>query len=285
MRIWKYHGLGNDFLILDAPLCRAEDAIALCDRRRGLGADGVLWHRPSEDAAAEMIIFNADGSRPQMCGNGLRCFVRWLVEQGRAELGEVPVRTDAGLRTSRLTTPPREPGEAGAVEVQVDMGRARFDRESVPMKGEGESIEVLEVEGRSLRLRGVSMGNPHAVVQVKGDTLEAARTLGDSLSHHSLFPEQCNAGFAHLRSDDSVSLTVWERGCGITQACGTGAAAAVAALSRDFPRLLGKEVAVDLPGGRLIIVVPSDPDAGVSMQGAAVRLFEVEVEPWWRASR
>lgn len=292
MKFSKYHGLGNDFLIVDGTSpafdLSPEAVVRLCDRRRGVGADGVLVYARDPDARVpSMVIYNADGSRPQMCGNGLRCFVRWLVDVGYADVGDIAVATDAGLRVSTLAGRPEGNGEDGAAQVSVDMGAPVFDRSRVPML-EGDatntsSLHTLHIEGEHVRLRGVSMGNPHAVVQLADpDTMAAAKRLGEAVSKHPLFPEQCNAGFAWLDGledgEPQVRLTVWERGCGITDACGTGACAAVAALSQDHPVLVDRDVPVTLPGGTLVIRVPSD-GGGIVMRGPAVRLFEVE--SWW----
>jgi len=254
----KYHGIGNDFIIVDeanlATPMTAAWAQALCDRHRGLGADGVLVATaPGVTGRAKMTIFNADGSHAEMCGNGLRCFARWLVESGRQRGMAFVVDTDAGPRQCRVLTTPREDL---AIDVEIELGEASFVRSALPMIGTGPSVETLDVQGEAIEVRGVSMGNPHAVVRVSDpDTLGQAQRLGPELSTHKAFPQGVNAGFAYVRADGSVALTVHERGCGITQACGTGAGAAIAALSLEHSDWRGTTVAVDLPGGRLHVRV------------------------------
>lgn len=278
LRFAKYHGLGNDFVLLDAAALPSpitpERARALCERHTGIGADGVLLREPPSDprALCRMVVYNADGSRPQMCGNGLRCFALWLVDEGLAgdPTGELLVETDAGLRPCRLSDDGRL--------VTIAMGVPRLDRAALPMTGSGPAVEVLEVDGARLRLRGVSMGNPHAVVQVDTPTTRAqAERFGPVLVAHPLFPERTNVELAYVREDGSVELTVYERGVGITQACGTGAVATVAALAADLGEgFLARDVAVDLPGGRLSIHIERAADGAQGqswLTGPAVRVF------------
>jgi diaminopimelate epimerase len=253
LRFWKYHGLGNDFVVVEGevPMAPAR-AVALCDRRRGVGADGVLTVLPAtEGGTARMHIYNPDGSVAAMCGNGVRCVARHLAET-RAVVGDVVVETDSGPKRCEIH---RAEGEIDAVT--VDMGRARV---------EGAQEFVVGVERvRALR---VSMGNPHAVI-LDGPDAERAGIIGPAIE--AQVPGGVNVGFARAQ-DSTVDLVVWERGAGLTEACGTGAcAAAVAALHEG--RLTGRSpVTVRLPGGALEITV--DDDLGVRMKGAAEKVFE-----------
>jgi len=255
LRFWKYHGLGNDFVVVEgtAPMSPAR-AVALCDRRRGIGADGVLTILPArEGGAAYMHIYNPDGSVAAMCGNGIRCVARHLAET-RGLDGEVVVETDSGPRGCTVHR-----GASGVDSVTVDMGRARI---------EGSQEFVIGVERvRALR---VSMGNPHAVVLDSPDTSRAG-TLGPAIE--AQVPGGVNVGFGRA-AGASIDLVVWERGAGLTEACGTGACAAVVAALHEG-RLAGPgPISVRLPGGTLEIAVA--PDLSVRMKGPAEKVFEGE---------
>jgi len=253
LRFWKYHGLGNDFVVVEGSALLSPDRAArLCDRRRGIGADGVLTILPArEGGAAYMHIFNSDGSVAAMCGNGIRCVARHLAET-RALEGEIVVETDSGPRTCTVHR-----GPSGVDAVTVDMGRARI-----------EGPQEFVVGAERVRTLRVSMGNPHAVV-LDGIDGSRAGTLGPAIE--AQVPGGVNVGFGQA-AGSSVDLVVWERGAGLTEACGTGAcAAAVAALHEGLLAGAGP-VTVRLPGGALEISV--DPDLAVRMRGPAERVFE-----------
>lgn len=254
----KVEGLGNDFLLFDlraradlegwiARLARA--APTLCDRRRGVGGDGLLLVTPprSATATASMIVINHDGSRPEMCGNGLRCVAAQVAPVG----ARCTIDTDAGpLSCARVSDG----------HVEVDMGAAELLGVRTPAAAP--SREFL----------AVSMGNPHAVAFVgEGEEPEAlARTLGPGVERDPLFPHRTNVEFARV-DGDVITLWVWERGCGITEACGTGACAtAAAAVARGFVAA-DRELVVRLPGGPLQIRVPTR--GGVIMRGPAHAVF------------
>jgi diaminopimelate epimerase len=255
----KYHGLGNDFVLVDGPLMDADRARRLCDRRRGVGADGVMTVLPprTPGAAARMHIYNSDGSVAAMCGNAIRCLARHLAEQ-RGLAGALVIDTDSGPKTCTVH---RGPG--GEVEaVSVEMGPAR-------LLGE----EVFRVAGESLRAVRVSMGNPHAVL-FDEPTRARAAAIGPDLERS--VPGGVNVGFARA-SPSGIDLVVWERGAGLTDACGTGAcAAAVASVSRGLVPA-GEPVEVRLPGGALRITVARDL-VGVTMRGPATRAFAGEAD-------
>ncbi|GMV41004.1 MAG: diaminopimelate epimerase [Myxococcales bacterium] len=258
----KYHGLGNDFLLVDGrgerPLARAT-AIAMCNRRFGIGADGVLIAEhagPGEDAHIRMRIVNPDGTEPEMCGNGLRCFVKYAVDRLEVWSNPLRVQTGAGLRVCDWTR-----GADGLVDmVSVSMGPPMMDRALVPMTGDGPSTGVtlpLSEGGAPLVADGVSMGNPHAVLFGSADPDRAA-SLGPQIQALPLFPEGVNVGFAEVVGPRHLRLVVYERGCGLTLACGTGACAAVAAATRRGQLTAGDDVRVDLPGGSLAIRLAPD---------------------------
>jgi diaminopimelate epimerase len=260
LNFWKYQGLGNDFVVVEsAEPMDAARAVRLCDRRRGVGADGVLSVLPprSPGAAASMHVFNSDGSVAAMCGNGLRCVARHLAEQ-RGLQGELVVDTDAGPRRCRVH---REPG--GAVEaVSVEMGPARWQGQ-----------EDFAPAGERLRAHRVSMGNPHAVFFGEASR-ERAEKLGPAVER--AVPGGVNVGFAAVRGG-GIDLVVWERGAGLTDACGTGACAAAVAAVKEGLLPAGPPIEVRLPGGALQVAVAPDL-VGVTMRGPAERAFEGRTE-------
>jgi diaminopimelate epimerase len=282
----KVHGLGNDFLIADLramDAARAQDpdiVRALCDRRFGVGADGVLAILPSQDADARMRVLNADGSEAEMCGNGLRCVVKHLYERDPAlRRSSLVIETGAGSLSCDVQA------SAGVVTtVTVDMGRPRLLRGEIPMTGPAHERCVaasLPIEGLSaLAVTAVSMGNPHAVAFVdrSGAELRAlAETVGPGIENHAWFPQRTNAEFAHVCKADEIELVVWERGCGITLACGTGACATAVAACLNGHARPGVEITVHLLGGDLAVTVAEDLGA-VFMRGPATHVFDADID-------
>jgi diaminopimelate epimerase len=258
LRFAKYQGLGNDFVVVEGPLMDAARARRLCDRRRGVGADGVLTVLPPRGGgAAFMHVYNADGSVAAMCGNGIRCVARWLADR-RGLDGTVVIETEAGPRACTLH---RGPG--GEVEsVSVEMGPARVEGE-----------QDFTVGGERLHALRVSLGNPHAVFFDRA-TRERAGAVGPFVE--AAVPGGVNAGFAAAR-DGGIDLVVWERGSGLTDACGTGACAAAVAAARTGRVRAGAPVEVRLPGGPLTVTVAEDLQR-VTMRGPAARVFEGETD-------
>jgi diaminopimelate epimerase len=280
----KYHGLGNDFLVVDlrggdpAGVQRLEVARALCDRRFGVGGDGVLAILPSHAADCRMRVLNSDGSEAEMCGNGIRCVAKHLVDRDPALRGraQVSVETLAGVMLCGVR------GEGGLVrEVSVEMGRPRLSRAEIPMSGPaGEPFVDQPVEGVERRATAVSMGNPHLVffVEESGPALRAlAERAGPALERHAWFPRRTNVEFARVDGDGSLELVVWERGVGITLACGTGACATAVAACLTGRAERGRELRVRLLGGELAITVAEDL-AGVTMRGPATFVFDGSVD-------
>lgn len=264
----KYEGTANDFLVVDAAALGAhvlstDEVVALCDRHRGVGGDGVLvvgW----DGARGSMRVVNADGSVPEMCGNGLRCVAAHLVRTGRAGESFV-VDTDAGPHRCRVER------RGAELEVEIEMRVPSLAPAEVPVVSDAPLRDaVLEVDGRSLHFTAVSMGNPHAVTfDAVGDDRLA---LGPRVERDPRFPSGVNVGFASLR-DGGLALDVYERGAGWTQACGTGAcAAAVAAVETGrLPR--GATIPVTLPGGTLQITVGAVGER-VHLRGPARFVFD-----------
>lgn len=274
---WKYHGLGNDFIVIDATsgglLVESGQARQLCERHTGIGADGVLTVLPASQADFRMHIYNADGSEPDMCGNGIRCFVKYLIDQGRAQRSSVRVETGAGILDCRAHV-----GSDGRVaSVAVDMGKVELERERIPMQGEGRCLgEKIDLGELSFEVSALRVGVPHLVLFDKAD-LALARQRGPQLENHPLFPERTNVDLAEIKNRRELDLVVWERGCGITLACGTGACATVTAACLADRVDYDQEVRVNLPGGTLFVKVQNDLGA-VWMRGPAEEVFRGEVE-------
>lgn len=275
MRFAKYHGLGNDFVLLDRlfggePIEPAH-AVRLCDRRRGIGADGVLTILPSSRGVARMHVTNSDGSVAQMCGNGLRCVARYLVDEAGLRRDTLPIETDAGVLVCKVS---RQDGRVA--EIAVDMGAPELEAAMIPVRaGPGRFLrQPLEVAGRSVVGTAVSMGNPHLVLFEEAAAL--APTLGPLLERHPLFPERANVEFAAVEGE-GLAVAVWERGAGLTEACGTGACAAMVAAVLEGRLPADEERPVRLAGGTLHVRVLPDLSR-VWMRGPAVRVFAGEVE-------
>jgi diaminopimelate epimerase len=270
LRFTKMHGAGNDFVVLDGirdalpPI--APIAAQLCDRHFGIGADQLLVVRPSQAADFRMEIWNADGSQVEMCANGIRCFYKYLWDTGHTHAREIRVETLSGVVRPRW---------AGPDLVTVDMGRPVLAPAKIPTRlgsGDGPVLDVpLEVPGERLRVSSVSMGNPHAVVNVADPDTAPIERLGPAIEHHEAFPNRVNVEFITVVSRTLLRQRTWERGTGETLACGSGAcAAAVVSILRG---VTDRRVRVELRGGSLEIAWPAD-DAHVEMTGPAAHVFE-----------
>lgn len=286
MRFAKYHGLGNDFLVVDLREVSTADAdavqaahnvVALCDRQFGVGGDGVLAVLPSATADARMRVLNSDGSEAEMCGNGIRCVAKELYERGGLRKPELAIDTGAGRLICAI-----DAADGVARSVTVAMGTPRLQRQEIPMTGPaGERCieQAFEIAGTSRAITCVSMGNPHAVTFIGAgqDALQLAGTTGPLVEHHPWFPNRTNAEFAHLKSRREIDLVVWERGCGITLACGTGACATAVAAIVTGRADEATPIRVNLPGGTLEITVQVGL-AGVAMQGPATHVYDGEID-------
>ncbi len=265
----KMHGAGNDFVVLDGvrgelppiePLARE-----ICDRRFGIGCDQLLVVRPSRSADFAMEIWNPDGSRAEMCANGIRAFYRYVRSRGLASADEISVETLGGIV---------HPRSAGRELVAVEMGTPVLAPAKIPTRlgaGDGPVLDVpLRVDGERLVVSSVSMGNPHCVLYVDDVTRAAVERLGPRIEHHDAFPNRVNVEFVQVIGRDHLRQRTWERGTGETLACGSGAcAAAVVSMLRGVAE---RRVAVELRGGTLGIEWPAD-DASVLMTGPAVEVF------------
>jgi diaminopimelate epimerase len=265
----KMHGAGNDFVVLDGltrelpPL--EPIAARLCDRHFGIGADQLLVVRASRAADFRMEIYNADGSQVEMCANGIRCFYKYLRDRGLTRADEIAVETLSGVVRPRWL---------GKDRVRVDMGRPVFEPAKIPTTlaaGDGPVLDVpLEVGGRTLRVSSVSMGNPHAVIEVEDPDAVPVSELGPRIERHPAFPNRVNVEFVAPAGRGRLRQRTWERGTGETLACGSGAcAAAVVSMLRGR---VDRVVLVELRGGALEIEWPGQ-DAHVFMTGPAAEVF------------
>lgn len=271
----KMHGLGNDFVVIDdraQELDLDPDAIAwMCDRNFGIGGDGLILVRPSESGDADyfMAYYNADGSQAEMCGNGIRCFAKYVVDHGivTADSTSLRVGTLAGVKPITFTRT-----ADGTLDVAtVDMGEPVLTPSLIPTTFSGEQVFEcpLETELGTFRITAVSMGNPHAVIWVDDVDSAPVAEVGPVIENHPAFPQKTNVEFAQYVGEDFIRLRVWERGVGETLACGTGACATLVA--GTLACVVGREATVELPGGELRI--RWDESGAVYMTGPAVGVF------------
>ena len=273
---WKMHGVGNDFVVIDNMEWQIPEdelgkaAVKLCHRHFSVGADGILYIYGSNVADARMRIFNADGSEAEMCGNGVRCFAKYCIENGIIEKKkELKVETLAGVKTLWLET------KSGKVtSAKVDMGEYSLERRRIPIAGRGEFVnQDLNVDGKVYKVTCVSVGNPHCVTFVDDTDSFPVGTVGPKIENHEKFPAGINAEFAKVLNRKEIKLRVWERGVGETLACGTGTCATVVAA--NILGKVGNVCTVHLLGGDLLIELRGKR---IFMTGAAEKAFEGTAE-------
>ena len=272
MEFTKMQGLGNDYVYVNCFKEKIENpsemAVKVSDRHFGIGSDGLILIKPSEVADFEMEMYNADGSRGEMCGNGIRCVAKYVYDYGLTDKTSISVETLGGIKYLDLTV------EHGKVTlVKVDMGTPILKPELIPIVAKGETVidEPIMVGGKEYHMTGVSMGNPHAVIyvdDVKGLDLEK---IGPKFENHERFPKRINTEFVHCIDRQTVEMRVWERGSGETLACGTGACAV--AVSSILNNLTDTQVTVKLLGGDLQIEWDREKDR-VFMTGPAKVVFD-----------
>ena len=252
MKFTKMHGIGNDYVYVNCFTETVEDpekvAKFVSDRHFGIGSDGLILIRPSETADFEMDMYNSDGSRGAMCGNGIRCVAKYVYDYGLTDKTSIRVSTRSGIKQLELTV---EDGKVS--QVKVDMGAPILEAARIPVRTEQEQVvsQPITVQGREFEMTCVSMGNPHCVVPVKDvDGLDLEK-IGPCFEHHTCFPDRVNTEFIRVIDRNTVQMRVWERGAGETWACGTGACAvAVACILNGWTE---EEVLVKLRGGDLKI--------------------------------
>lgn len=272
MKFTKMHGLGNDYVYVNCFEEKIDNPPAVArfvsDRHFGIGSDGLIMINPSKTADFEMEMYNADGSRGEMCGNGIRCVAKYVYDYGLTDKTQISVETLGGIKYLDLTV------EDGKVSlVKVDMGKPELEADLIPIISEREQVidEPIEVDGKEYHMTGVSMGNPHAVIyvdDVKGLDLEK---IGPKFENHERFPKRINTEFVHCIDRQTVEMRVWERGSGETLACGTGACAV--AVSSILNNLTDTQVTVKLFGGDLQIEWDREKDR-VFMTGPATVVFD-----------
>ncbi len=298
----KVQGLGNDFLVVDLRpgkpahelaemVTRPAIVRALCDRNFGVGGDGVLAILPGIHGDVRMRVLNADGSEAEMCGNGIRCVAKVLFETDPTLRQEtLSIDTGAGLLACKMDS-----RDHRATSVTVDMGVPQLTPRHIPVAGDASRLvrAPLRMRDREFSFTAVSMGNPHAVIFLDvsaGKLRELAASFGPGIEQDPLFPHRTNVEFARVRTGPSgqpeIDLVVWERGCGITLACGTGACAAVVAACLEGRVQPDRDIPVHLPGGTLFITAKSAAGnedgptyAGVVMRGPATIVFEASIDP------
>lgn len=266
IKFTKMQGTGNDFVVIDDRQSELEGvsldklAMKVCDRHFGVGADGLIIVMPSKKADFRMRIFNPDGSEAEMCGNGIRCFAKFVYDSSKDKKDVFSVETLAGIMVPAVIV------KGGlAVGAEVDMGEPR----------PGDIDQEFKVSGQSYKITTVSMGNPHCVIFVDNiDNIDISG-IGPKIENDKKFPNRTNVEFVQVQSDKEISLKVWERGAGITLACGTGACASVVAAVLN--KRTGRRVLVHLPGGDLDIEWELE-DSHVAMRGPAEKVFEGELE-------
>lgn len=260
MRFTKMHGLGNDYLYVfgDIPENAAELSVKLSERHFGAGSDGMIWICPSDIADFKMRIFNADGSEAKMCGNGIRCVGKYVYDKGYTDKMQLKIETLSGIKTLKLHT------DSGKVKtVTVNMGKAVAEEDI-----------ALTVDGKEIICTPVSVGNPHAVIFVKDIEKVPLTELGPAIERHEYFPDGVNVEFVEVISENQLRMRVWERGSGVTMACGTGACASTMAAIRHNFCNYNIPISVRLDGGVLEIQI--SPDNTVTMTGPAETVYEGE---------
>jgi diaminopimelate epimerase len=283
MKFSKMHGAGNDFLLFNGFEQELPDysalARAVCDRHFGLGGDGIMVALPSriDGADVRMVYYNSDGSAGEMCGNGSRCFAKFVYEKGLVQKTMLNVETDAGIKTIKL----RLDRQGQVDRVTVAMGKPLFDHREVPttLLGNPVMLEPLEAGGQLLMVTAMRMNVPHCVIVVEDLEHFDVDSLGSRIEKHSAFPEGINANFIQVMDRGHIKIKTWERGAHHTLACGTGSCAA--AVAGKMLGLLDSEVQVTAEGGILQISV--GPEYDVIMEGSAEFVCDGQCSPWVRS--
>lgn len=273
MKFIKMEGTGNDFILTheieSGSIQEFQEKIPLlCNRKTGIGADGVIFILPSSLADFKMRIFNSDGSEAQMCGNGARCFSLYLKLMKLKELDTVSIETKAGIVAAKFI---------GEETVKVDMGKPVLEGSQVPVNLSGHPVRMAQIVtgGKSFNFTAISMGNPHAVIYTNELSDELIYNYGPEIECHSCFPQKTNVEFIKVLSEKEIAMRVWERGCGETQSCGTGACASV--VSGIINELHGKDIKVHLPGGELQVQWNGGEQDHVFLTGPVRKVFEGKI--------
>ncbi|MGZ7046883.1 MAG: diaminopimelate epimerase [Methanobacterium sp.] len=273
----KMHGLGNDYIVIDEfrgeiipEEKKNEISVEICSRRFSIGADGVIFICPSRTEDIRFRIFNSDGSEAEMCGNGIRCFSKYVYDKGIIKKDILDVETLGGTKRITLTIEDEKVSFA-----RVDMGPASFNASEIPIISPNDEVieEELDVEGEIYKITAVNVGNPHAVIFTENLDEVPLGEIGPVIETHEVFPQKINVHFVNILSKNEIEMITWERGAGMTLACGTGAFSCVIAAFKLG--LVDKDVLVHLPGGDLKIEVYMTNDLlGGFMEGDAFLVFE-----------
>ncbi|MCQ8212495.1 diaminopimelate epimerase [Cetobacterium somerae] len=274
MKFNKMQGAGNDFLLFNGVKNKYENyskmAKKLCDRRYGVGGDGIMIAEKSESADIKMVYYNSDGSKGEMCGNGIRCFSKFIYEEEIVQKKEIAIETGDGIKIAYLKVNNKNQVES----ITISMGKARLTPKEIPVLLEKESVinEKINIDGKDLVFSAVLIGVPHAIIISKElDTLDV-NFLGERIEKNKLFPKNINVNFIQILDKNRIKIKTWERGAGRTLACGTGSCSGV--YIANLLGLVEEEVFVETEGGILIIKIQGDE---VFMTGAAETTFKGEV--------
>lgn len=272
MKFFRYHALGNDYIVMQsaqlAPLLQPAVVERICHRHFGIGSDGILLHEPEREGRFYLRIFNPDGSEAEKSGNGLRIFARYLWDQGLVKENEFHVQTKGGLVSARVASDGRE--------VTVDMGRVSFLSSKIPVTGSEREVvgEKFEILGREYTFCGSSIGNPHCTVIDAPVTASEAQRIGPHIETHALFPERTNVQLLSVIDRKTIHIEIWERGAGYTLASGSSSCAATAVAYRLG--LIDQDVTVKMPGGALSINVSSTFE--LTMRGPVTHIGDGELD-------
>lgn len=279
MKFTKMHGIGNDYIYVDCFLnnidfnVMRQEIVSMSDRNKGIGGDGVIFIMPSKVADAKMVMFNADGSEGEMCGNGIRCVGKYVYEHGISKNNPMVIETAAGLKTLDLQV------ENDFVNfVSVNMGSPALAAKDIPVKIDTDKVinYPLTIADMEYRITCVSMGNPHCVIFLDDIETLNLEKVGPFIENADIFPERTNVEFVSVVNDKKIKMRVWERGSGETLACGTGSCAAVVAAVYNGILKFDTEIEVHLKGGELYVTFGSDNL--VTMKGSATEVFSGEYE-------
>ena len=277
MQFTKMHGIGNDYIYIDCfkecviPEDMIDEIVAMSDRHKGIGGDGVIFIMPSDVADAKMRMFNADGSEGKMCGNGIRCVGKYVYEHGISKNNPLTIETASGIKTLSL-----ELIQGNVNTVTVDMGSPILDSKLIPVALDIEQVinYPLVINNQEYLITCVSMGNPHCVIFTDGIDYLDLESIGPLFENNQIFPERTNTEFIEVIDDKTMKMRVWERGSGETLACGTGASASVVAAIYNNIFKRDQEIKVILKGGELYITLTQDNH--VFMRGSATEVFTGE---------
>lgn len=275
MKFTKMQGAGNDFVLFNGFKYRLGDIVPnvkkICDRRFGVGADGIMIALPSENSDVKMYYYNSDGSQGEMCGNGIRCFSKFVYEKGLiAKKNNFTVETLAGVQNIKL-----EIKNEKVEKIEVEIVNPRFNPKEIPILLEGEDVfnKELEIDGEKIKFSAIYLGVPHSVIIMKSEDEFNINEIGAKIESHFLFPKKINVNFIYVESNEKIKIYTWERGAGRTLACGTGSCSA--GLVANKLGLVGKEVEVVTEGGKLEVKILEN---SVLLKGEAKITFEGKIK-------